>query len=490
MSLLLKALQKAAQNRESASPANGSEAAAPTPSDLPQSELSLEPISPPPGSAARAPADEPPDRLASLASPAAAQNILLAGADRGAGSGLGDYVREHPLVTFSSAAGLFAIGYGIYLYIQISHPGLLMASRPTAVAPAPPPPPPPDAVAKGMIAPPPAPTAPVVTAEPPAGAVPLSAAPSAAAPAPGTTAVPATAPPVPAVPPTAVSPAPVSSPPAPAPGNAQASVPAPTSSGATTAAAGAKPAPPAARPAVQAPAPAPAAPAESPPAPRVVSRPAGAAAAAARPTPTEGIAVGRESAPVAVPVAVAAGYQALQAGRYTEAEQSYREALAADPRNIDAHLGLAASLVQLGRGEAASPVYMRALEIDPRNANAQAGLIGLASRTDPAAAETRLKQLLSREPSAFLHFTLGNLYADQGQWAAAQSAYFQAHNLAPDNPDYAYNLAVGLEHLSQPKIALNYYRRAVQIAQARGNAQFDVSRAEGRIRKLEAALGQ
>ena len=41
---------------------------------------------------------------------------------------------------------------------------------------------------------------------------------------------------------------------------------------------------------------------------------------------------------------------------------------------------------------------------------------------------------------------LGNLYADQSQWAPAQQAYFQAHHLEPDNPDYAYNLAVGLDH--------------------------------------------
>ena len=34
----------------------------------------------------------------------------------------------------------------------------------------------------------------------------------------------------------------------------------------------------------------------------------------------------------------------------------------------------------------------------------------------------------------------------------------------PSNPDFAYNLAVSLDHLRQPKQALEYYTRAVALA--------------------------
>lgn len=166
----------------------------------------------------------------------------------------------------------------------------------------------------------------------------------------------------------------------------------------------------------------------------------------------------------------------------------YRQSLANDPRSVDAMLGLAATLAQQNKGDAATQLYLRALEQDPRNAHAQAGLLNLTSRADPLAAESRLKQLIAREPSAFLYFSLGNLYAEQGQWAAAQAAYFQAHTLAPDNPDYAFNLAVGLERLSQPRIALDYYRRAIALASSRGHAQFDVAKVQARIGSLETAL--
>jgi tetratricopeptide (TPR) repeat protein len=193
---------------------------------------------------------------------------------------------------------------------------------------------------------------------------------------------------------------------------------------------------------------------------------------------------------VSVDASVMAGYQALEKGQVNEAERMYRLALTNDPRNVDAMLGLASALTQQQRGNDASQLYLRVLEIDPRNAHAQAGFLNMTGRADPAAAEVRLRQLIARDPSAFLYFTLGNVYAEQGQWAAAQNAYFQAHKLAPDNPDYAFNLAVGLEHLSQSKIALDYYRRAVTLAQARGHAQFELARVENRIRSLESTLAQ
>jgi tetratricopeptide (TPR) repeat protein len=109
-------------------------------------------------------------------------------------------------------------------------------------------------------------------------------------------------------------------------------------------------------------------------------------------------------------------------------------------------------------------------------------------RADPAASETRLKQLLSREPSAFLHFVLGNLFGEQSSWSQAQQAYFQAHHLEPDNPDYAYNLAVALDHLRQSKLALEFYRRAERLAAIKGRANFEPSSARTRISSLSSQV--
>ena len=162
--------------------------------------------------------------------------------------------------------------------------------------------------------------------------------------------------------------------------------------------------------------------------------------------------------------------------------------LRSEPGNVDAVLGLAAIATQQGDSDAATRHYLKVLELDPRNPLAQAGLIGIVGRADPQGAETRVKQLIARDPSAYLYFTLGNTYIDQNRWPDAQQAFFQAYHLQPDNPDYAYNLAVALEQIGQPKPALDFYRRAAQLASAKGRANFSTAAAQDRISKLEKVV--
>jgi len=202
------------------------------------------------------------------------------------------------------------------------------------------------------------------------------------------------------------------------------------------------------------------------------------------PAPRDTIKVSRGSATPAMNPMLSEAYAALQDNHLEPAQRTYDRLLQIEPRNIDALLGLASIATMEGRTEEATRRYIQVLGLDPRNALAQSGLIGLFGRADPLAAESRLKQLIAREPSPFLHFTLGNLYADQSRWAPAQQAYFQAHHLDPANPDYAYNLAVALEHVSQPKLALDFYRRAVALAGDPARAHFNVTQAQERIGKL------
>ena len=186
----------------------------------------------------------------------------------------------------------------------------------------------------------------------------------------------------------------------------------------------------------------------------------------------------------APPQKITQAYEALQQGKLDEAEALYREAAQTDPGSVDAMLGLAAIASQRGHIQQAVGFYDRALELEPRNAVAQAGLIDILGQADPATSETRLKQLIAREPSAFLYFSLGNFYARQALWPRAQAAYFQAYQMQADNADYAYNLAVGLEHLNQPKLALTYYRRALELSQQQSRAGFDEKRVIERIGQL------
>ena len=178
-------------------------------------------------------------------------------------------------------------------------------------------------------------------------------------------------------------------------------------------------------------------------------------------------------------------YQAFNAGELARARDGYQQVLRDSPNSRDALLGLAAVEMQERHYTAAESYYTRLLVLDPRDAYAQAGLIGLRGESDPLAAESRVKSMIAAQPEAsFLHFTLGNQYAAQGRWAEAQQAYFRAYSGDPEHPDFAYNLAVSLDKMHQAKPALEYYRRALALAQSRP-ASFDRTQVSTRASQLE-----
>lgn len=178
-------------------------------------------------------------------------------------------------------------------------------------------------------------------------------------------------------------------------------------------------------------------------------------------------------------------YQAYNAGDLAKARNDYQQVRRNNPDNRDALLGLAAVETQAGRYDAAEGYYTRLLELDPRDAHAQAGLIGLRGQVDPLAAESRLKNMISAQPEAsFLNFTLGNQFAAQGRWAEAQQAYFHAYASDPEHADFAYNLAISLDRMHQTTPALEYYRRALALAESRP-VSFDKTQVSKRILQLE-----
>jgi Tfp pilus assembly protein PilF len=182
---------------------------------------------------------------------------------------------------------------------------------------------------------------------------------------------------------------------------------------------------------------------------------------------------------------VASGYAAYQAGDLQKARTDYQQVLREEPGNRDALLGIAAVEMRAQRYELSDAYYRRILQNDPRDPHAQAGLLALRSnQLDPVQVESRVKTMIagSREANV-LYFTLGNQYAQQGRWAEAQQAYFKAFGADPDNPDFAFNLAVSLEQLHQPRLALEYYRRALSLAEKR-SANFTLESARTRVQQL------
>lgn len=179
-------------------------------------------------------------------------------------------------------------------------------------------------------------------------------------------------------------------------------------------------------------------------------------------------------------------YEAFNRGEYAPAQQKYRSVLQKDVRNIDALLGMAAIAQRQNRSVDAIGWYRKILEIEPRNTIAQSAIADLDATTDVVGAESKLKSMIARQPeAASLHAALGNLYAAQNQWASAQSAYFNASQFAPISADYAFNLAISLEHLGKPKLALVQYQRSLDLLNMTSATSPDKAQLEARISALQ-----
>jgi cytochrome c-type biogenesis protein CcmH/NrfG len=168
------------------------------------------------------------------------------------------------------------------------------------------------------------------------------------------------------------------------------------------------------------------------------------------------------------------------------AQQQYRQLLQNDVRNVDALLGMAAIAQRQGRDADAIGWYQALQEIEPRNVNAQMALLSLQANTDAVATGSRIKSLLVQQPEdASLHEALGNVYAAQNQWTDAQQAYFNASRFAPDNADYAFNLAISLDQLGKSKLALQQYQRSLDLINSSGGSSPERTQLEARIHKLQ-----
>src|SRR5450830_151735 len=179
-------------------------------------------------------------------------------------------------------------------------------------------------------------------------------------------------------------------------------------------------------------------------------------------------------------------YQAFSRGENASAQQQYRQVLQLDVRNVDALLGMAEIAQRQGRDADAQGWYQKVLEIEPRNTIAQSAMISPQAHTDAIGTESRIKGMLAQQPEAAnLHASLGNLYAEQGQWPSAQEAFFNASRFAPNNADYAFNLAISLDQMGKSSLALKQYQRALELLNKSGASSPDRAQLEARIKALQ-----
>ena len=176
-------------------------------------------------------------------------------------------------------------------------------------------------------------------------------------------------------------------------------------------------------------------------------------------------------------------FEAYEQSDLTTARKLYSEVLAMDKSDRDGLLGRAAVHILDNEYQQAINKYQQLLVDNPKDSMAMASLISVAN-IDPQSGETQLKKLLREQPeSPYLHFALGNMYGSQNRWNEAQNSYFEAMQNRPDDPNYAYNLAVSLEHIGKSGAAITFYQKALDNS-SNGLVTFDEQLVRQRLEVL------
>lgn len=225
---------------------------------------------------------------------------------------------------------------------------------------------------------------------------------------------------------------------------------------------------------------------------------ADSAASADATEPVDRISFSRQQVISSIDPLASEAYAAYRRGNLDEAEALYRRVLVDSPRHRDALLGLVA--IATGKDETglAMDLYAQLLDRDPADPVAHAGLLELMPPDSAVEQERQLKRLAQRHPEvAPLAYALGNFYASGRRWTDAQKAYFRALRLAKNeavevgyvNPDYAYNLAISLEHMNQAQAARDYYQQALDFAD-NYPAGFDLNVVRGRLENINRTVSR
>lgn len=202
-------------------------------------------------------------------------------------------------------------------------------------------------------------------------------------------------------------------------------------------------------------------------------------------SPSASIQVSKSQSAPAIHPNLTNAYNAYLAGNHQEAQALYKRVLQRDMRNVDALLGMGAIAEREGRTNDALGWYQKVLEVEPKNAIALSAYAANMVQDDQASVAKFRKILQDNPNDANAHANLGAYYAGQSQWAEAQQSYFEAYRLNA-TAENAFNLAVSLDQMGKPALALPYYQQALAQVAASPSSTIDISALQARITAIQS----
>jgi len=152
-------------------------------------------------------------------------------------------------------------------------------------------------------------------------------------------------------------------------------------------------------------------------------------------------------------------------GDYEIAIRDFRKALEWNPKNVEALVGMGASLRQMGEKDEAKAFFLRAIEVAPTSAPAHEGLGNLLAQQGRfQEAADCLREALRLDPAlAPAHFRLGVVLLDLNRLEEAKRHLAEAVRLEPTVAQTFYALGAVLSREGKPSEAAAQFRRALRL---------------------------
>lgn len=156
---------------------------------------------------------------------------------------------------------------------------------------------------------------------------------------------------------------------------------------------------------------------------------------------------------------------ALKSGDPAAAAELFRQVIADNPDDAQAHEGLGTACFRLKDYDAAIEAFVRVTRLDPRQPRAWINLGAVYNRMgDHAAAIDALRNALARDrKSADAYYNMGLAHKGLNQLSLAVTAYREAVRLAPDMAEAHQNLANAYVELNNLRQAEAHYRKALEL---------------------------
>jgi tetratricopeptide (TPR) repeat protein len=159
------------------------------------------------------------------------------------------------------------------------------------------------------------------------------------------------------------------------------------------------------------------------------------------------------------------GMAFMDAGDLRNASERFRKALALNPRNLKAHIGLGNTLEALGDQDQARGHYQEAVQLDPASAIAHINVGNiLLKRNDLAGAIAEYQIALKHEPdNVFAQYNIGQCYAATGRNPEALAHLSAAYRRSPDNATLCFFLGNVHAKLGNRTEAMRFYQEAIRL---------------------------